>query len=73
MNTTVSFFDLTDAILFFQCLLFFFFFHVGTFPFFRKYNLHVCYVFNVIIIQKIGIVTKFPCFCKKYYTVIIYK
>ena len=40
MGSTVSF--LEDAILFLQGLLF------CTFPFFHKYTLHECYVFNVI-------------------------
>ena len=42
----LSFLDLTDDIFllfdFLQGLLFLY-----TFPFFRKYTLHVCYVFNV--------------------------
>ena len=44
LSTTISF--LEDSISFYKVSSFFPF--LCTFPFFRKYTLHVCYVFNVI-------------------------
>ena len=46
LSTTISFLDLTEAILFFTWSPYFHFVYISIFP--RKYTFHVCYVFNVI-------------------------
>ena len=48
LSTTVSVLDLKDAILFLQCLPFYFCSFCVHFHYFLQVQLHVCYVCNVI-------------------------